>query len=141
MRVGGMEGGASMPEPVNAVVITPDSNASITPITPDLETMNGLVGGYLEAVTPSTGSHRTWHAYVDDEGKYKQQPINQAANVILARLGWQGALVGDFVVGTVVLLGSDGSKEASVPDDVVTIVKQFYAEHPEVTLSHDAGEN
>ena len=115
-----------MTHAVRTLVIRPDGRASIERHVPDLDSMKALVGGWLEIITPSSGAG-TWHAYVDEEGKLKNSPINHAANLVLTRLGWQGLAVGDFVVGTVVILGTDGTEESDVPEEVLAVVKSLYA--------------
>lgn len=102
---------------VKAVVIEEDGTVEVRQVKTDLESMNALVGGYLEAVT----GNGPWHAYVDEEGKYKNLPVNYVANLVLTRLGWPGISLGDFVVGRVVILGDDGPDEADVPEDVAAV--------------------
>ena len=109
-----------MTENVVALVVPADgSPARLQSIRADLAGLRAAIGGgWLEAVG-GTG----WHAYLDEEGRIKGLPFNEAATVLLSELG-RG--VGD-VVGDVVFLGNAGSgedlnaDEGNVPDDLLKV--------------------
>lgn len=114
---------------VRALVVHPDGSPEVVSTEPTLENLQSLVGGDIEPITPVDGPLRNWHAYADEDGKYKNRSYNRNATVLLGRLGWLGGVFGgDFVVGTVVLLGDAGSEEADLPDDVLDAAKDFYRE-------------
>lgn len=119
---------------VNAIVIEATGDARIEYVTPDLETLKGIVGGYLEGVSAiaDTG-HGNWHGYVDEEGKLKNLPRNYVADEVLTALGWGGRVAGDFIVGPLILLG-DGKagEEADVPDATLQFVLAYFREHGQV---------
>lgn len=114
-----MSGG---PNPVAALIVQPDGSAEIRDIDPTLDTLKELVGGWLEAIHPGDVSHGLWHAYIDEEGKLKQLPVNEAGTAFAHSIGWPH---GDVLVGPVVFLGSGGTgedrgaEEADVPPEVV----------------------
>lgn len=99
-----------------------DGHPEVRHITPDLEHMQALVGGWLEAISGSThlinepgpGPYWHWTAYLDEEGKIKRLPVNRAATLFARAIGWQG----DTLVGPVVFMGPpnrDG-EETDAPD-------------------------
>lgn len=100
---------------VKALVIPVGSNGMVQEIVPDLDTLQGIVGGYIEAVSYDG----TWHAYCDEEGKIKRKPVNPFATALAYGLGWPK---GDMLVGDVVFLGeseSEDGEEGDVPQDVI----------------------
>lgn len=67
-----------------------------------LEELQEIVGGYIEVVYFHDGTNRIM--IVDEEGKLKNYPINEAASEI----AYQGKGVGimDYIVGDVLLCNS-----------------------------------
>ena len=104
---------------ISALVIQTDGGHEVVDIEPTLEAFKEAVGGWLEPVS----SGEDWLAYVDEEGRIKQLPINTRATALARHLGWPG----DFLVGPVVFVGQerrgeDGAVEVSVPPRIVEAV-------------------
>lgn len=97
-----------------------DDTAHVRLITPDLRTLQGLVGGMFQVI-PLAGRGDMW---LNEEGKLHGLPRNHNADAVLAAVG-QELLPGDYIVGTVVLTGTaDGEGEAtSVSNTVLGIVE------------------
>lgn len=68
-------------------------------VTIDLTTLQKLVDGYIEAVTGDN-----WMAYVDEEGKNKNKPINHLSTLYIEDL-LPGFTRRDVLVGSVVWFG------------------------------------
>ena len=65
---------------------------------PDLKTMQKLVGGYIQIVTPQDAS---MEIVMDEEGKLKEKPANIKATELWLgdnEKDWHDILVGDIVV-------------------------------------------
>ncbi len=87
---------------INVMVVPVATPPHLETIEPDLEVLQGLVGGYIEGV-----SHNGHRAYVDEEGLLKRKPLNPTASLVLKR----------EIVGTAVFIGNDdGPNETSVSD-------------------------
>src|SRR5262245_61023160 len=108
-----------MSETVRAFVVVPDVGepCRVVRLTPDLERLQGLVGGWLEAIYG-----RDWHAYVDEEGMLAQKPANVRATALAQVMGW---LSGAPLYGPVVFLG-DGTygAEGDVPERLVRVARE-----------------
>lgn len=130
-----------MSEIVNAIIITEDGNAEIKYLTCDLETLQGIVGGPIEALSPTGYAGYRWFAYINGEGKMQGLPVNDAANEIATMLGWAGRLGGDFLVGPVVIVGPGdaGGNDTSVEDNVIELVTEFYRRHGQVRVMEPEG--
>lgn len=84
--------------PVQALIIRPDGTWETTAIVPLLEPMQEAIGGgWLELATVGDAAF-----YLDEEGKMKGLPANQAATLLAYHLGWR---TDDLMVGTVLVLG------------------------------------
>lgn len=109
---------------VRALVVMPDGTAQVRDIEPDSNSLNEIVGGWLEAIYPANSRFGDWHAYVDEEGKLKGLPVNQSATMLAYAAGWAGR---DVLVGPVVFLGSagegedEGAEEGDVPPELVSL--------------------
>lgn len=100
-----------------ALEVRVDGTAEVKPIEPELETLQGIVGGYIEAVGPADGR---WTAYVDEEGLLKGLPLNRRATVMARQLG-----AGDvLLVGPAVFLGpaDDEGYDTDVTAEVLALV-------------------
>ena len=83
---------------ITALEVRVDGTVEVKSIEPELETLQAMVGGYIEGVTPP---HGRWTAYVDEEGLLKGLPLNRRATVMARQLG-----AGDVIlVGPAVFLG------------------------------------
>ena len=99
-------------EQIRMLVIWPDGNCGLIHEPADLNTMQGLVGGFIEPVSPAEGS---WHAWINDEGKNEGLPVNPYATNLARKLGWVG-VPGDELVGPVVFVGdSPDGNDVDVP--------------------------
>ena len=103
---------------MKALVITPEGTATVEDIKPDLDGLQALVGGYIEAA-PTKGDVTV---YVNEEGKIHGLPINAVATDLYYKLApfMEGH---DILVGTVVILGpvDDEGYETAVPDSVLAL--------------------
>lgn len=109
---------------IQTLVVQVDGTAEIREIEPTLEAIKGVVGGWLEAIHPGVISHGNWHAYVDEEGKLKGAPFNEAGTALAYKCGWMP--YGDILCGPVMFLGSNGPDEADVPIEVVAVATQIW---------------
>lgn len=104
---------------MKALVITPEGTTTVEEITPDLDTLQKLVGGYIEAA-PTDGSVTV---YVNEEGKVYGLPINEVGTRLYYKLApfMEGV---DILVGTIVILGApdDEGEDTPVPDSVLGLL-------------------
>lgn len=103
-----------------------DEEPYLTRVVPDLDTMSGLVGGYLQALPLGHGAT----LYLHEEGKYEGLPLNRHANVLVRDLG-VGLAPDDFIVGQVVVTGdhdaagrSDGM-DHDVPEAILAACRRI----------------
>lgn len=90
------------PQAITALVVPCDGTpAHLTSITPDLDTLQRLVGGDIEALN-LTGDAAV---YLAQEGKFLGLPVNAAMNRLVA-VAQVGLHPGDFIVGQCVVTGS-----------------------------------
>lgn len=111
---------------VAALIVQPDGTAEIRDIDPGFMSIKEVLGGgWLEIITPNHPSSQEfgyWHAYVDEDGKAKNLPVNPAGTAFANSIGWHS---GDTLRGPVVFLGEGGTgedagaEEADVPPQVV----------------------
>jgi hypothetical protein len=105
---------------MKALVITSTGVTTVEDITPDLDTLQSLVGGYIEAA-PTDGSVTV---YVNEEGKVTGLPVNPEATRLYYKLApfMEGH---DILVGTVVILGpvDDEGEETEVPASVLALAE------------------
>lgn len=116
---------------ISAVVIntdgsynTKDIDASATDLDA-LNTFQGIVGGWIEAVTPQ-GRHDVTF-YINEEGKLDGLPLNPLANALFQRLGGR-LLPSDFgLVGNVAVVGGpdDIGYDQSVPNDIMGLLDEL----------------
>lgn len=59
-----------------------------------IKELQEMVGGYIEIVSAGKGKIMV----IDDEGKLKGKPINEAATMIFMQAGFHDAIVGDALV-------------------------------------------
>lgn len=117
-----------------ALVITPTSAELLdAPSRPDavaLRWCQEQVGGWIEAIYPARSSElRGWVAYVNEEGKLHQLPINEPATDLALRAGWLSG--GDVLVGPAVFLGMSGENTTDVPEALVKLAGLESARSPE----------
>jgi hypothetical protein len=115
--------------PINAIVIPPDGEWTLGVIEQDLRTLQGIVGGYLEAVNTmyDEGGYPQVMFWCNEEGKLQNLPVNRRATALWYALN--GGPTGDTLSGTVILTGgadSDGDVLA-VPELVVELWKEIHS--------------
>jgi hypothetical protein len=99
---------------VRCLVIEPDGAHRVETIVPELNAVKALLhGGWLQVIN----GKGDWHAYIDEEGKIKGQPVNRLATRLAQALGWVG-MPGDVLCGPVVFFGNDDPGEGDVPQIV-----------------------
>lgn len=100
---------------VTALIITGTSPVEVRRIEPTLDALQELVGGDIEAVTLD----KETHLYIDDEGKFRENPVvNQVATALVERFH-PGFSRRDVIMGTAVVLGgTDDGEEADVPASI-----------------------
>jgi hypothetical protein len=82
--------------------------------------VNEILGGYMEPVRPAGVD---WIAYINEEGKRLELPVNVQADALVRTMGFR-FMPGDFLVGPAVFLGTDGSPdEVDVPQQVVDLAR------------------
>lgn len=109
---------------VLAVIVTTDT-VMIRPVDSSLAGIQFLVAGDIEGVSPAGQDEQVaWHAYVNEQGKLLDLPVNLLATTLAQMLGWPG---GDVLNGTVVFLG-DGPEgdETNVPREVIEAIALMY---------------
>lgn len=101
---------------LNALIINTDGTFSVQEIDGKLATLQGLVGGWIEAVHPN----RDTTLFVNEEGKLSGQPLNELATLLWWALD-NDAVDQDFLVGPVVVLGpvDANGDETSVHTDTL----------------------
>lgn len=103
-----------------ALVIPAEGDAHLLRVTPDLPSLQALVGGYLEEV------RLPYHGvlYCNEEGKFEGLPANRHATVLARHLN-AGLAAGDIIVGDTLVVGTVSSAgaydgdEHDVPDRIV----------------------
>jgi hypothetical protein len=78
-------------------VLRPDGTRSVIEGKPDLQTLQALVGGYIERV----GRLSHYEVFCNEDGKPKGLPVNYSATLLCYSLGWP---VGDHLVGDIVFI-------------------------------------
>lgn len=82
------------------VPVDPTAEVTVTATTGKLDVLQGIVGGYIEAVGGDNYS-----IFLDEEGKLKGKPVNVRATKLAHRLKVISML--DVIVGDVAVLGLD----------------------------------
>ena len=93
---------------MKALVIAPNEDRQVTDIfRAELKSLQDLVGGYIQAVQILDGGVML----VDEDGLMKRLPLNPVASRI----------AGTQIVGTAVVVGSDGSDYTDAPQDYLNL--------------------
>lgn len=106
------------------MLIVPPTGPAHTEHLPEQEAkqvarLQELVGGWIEAI----GVPGAWHAYCNEEGKLHGQQFNDPAQILALYCGWQHR--GDYLVGPVVFLGTEGTAEADVPAGILDAARSL----------------
>ncbi|WP_204815334.1 DUF3846 domain-containing protein [Mycobacterium riyadhense] len=116
-----------MTNTVQALVIRPGhrTGSHIRMLTTDLNTLQRLVGGYIEVTygyRNGDGLHEAeprMTFYLNEEGKIHQLPENGLATALWWHYN-RNAIGRDYLVGTVVIIGGAGEAPTLPPDVVDT---------------------
>lgn len=94
------------------------------PTVGQLQRLQALIGGWVEAVSSSDGRVTFW---VNEEGKIKGLPVNELATAFWWALCPEAVDV-DTLCGTVVITGGFGpdGETLGVPDDVAKMIANTY---------------
>ena len=93
---------------MKVLVIAPNEHREVTDIfTSEIKGLQDLVGGYVQEVQILDGGVML----VDEDGQMKRLPINRVASRI----------AGTLIVGTAVVVGSDGSDYTDAPQDYLNL--------------------
>lgn len=101
---------------MKALIVTPEGERRVEDIDPGLDTLQGLVGGYIEAA-PTDGSVTV---YVNEEGKLTGLPYNEVGTALYYKLA--PFMAGqDVLVGTIVIVGpvDDEGYDTDLPDEIL----------------------
>lgn len=92
-------------KPVKVIVIPPEGRAEERVISQDLRNLQGIVGGYIEAVNTMYDVAGVPQAifWCNEEGKLKGLPLNRRATALWYTI--EGGPTGDHFCGTVILSG------------------------------------
>lgn len=103
-----------------SVLVSYPHHFEVVSVKPDLEGLQKLVGGYLEAV-PRPAGDVGWFAYCNEEGKIESLPVNRPSSLFLDRQWIDAGLPPftsrDVLVGPIVWLGANAGEgdEESLP--------------------------
>lgn len=112
-------------------VIDPGSNVVVLRrITPDLDTFQSLVGGFIEHIDLGIAG---LGAYLNEEGKLNGLPLNHLAT----ELWWNAYGPTDMLVGPVVLVGppdADGNDTGLTQNHIDDLRAQHFRVRPEIDV-------
>lgn len=97
---------------IAVLVIPADQPPHIAVITPDLETLQTMVGGYVEAVRLADGL-----IYCNEDGKRLRLPLNEPATELVRTTTPGGLQPEDYLVGTCVAVGIADPETGEVSDE------------------------
>ena len=101
---------------IRVLVVEPMKPCRVQEIGSNLEAMQAIVGGYIEAVTPFT---EPVAIVCNEEGKLQGLPLNRP---LVDRNG----VPYDFLCGTFFLAGVEGEHFVSLTDDQIRVYKSIY---------------
>lgn len=88
----------------------------------NLDTLQGLVGGYIESISLPDADPCDWAAFCNEEGKLVDLPGNERATTLLYLLG--GHNPQDLIRGDVILVGiNEQGETVDVPDTLIELVR------------------
>ena len=102
-------------KPIQVVVFPADGLAEVREISQDLESLQKIVGGYIEAVSTSYDDAGVPQAifWLNEEGKLKRLRPNGRATALWWAL--EGGPTGDHFCGTVILSGGNDGEGDMLP--------------------------
>jgi hypothetical protein len=113
---------------IKALIITAQGAVSVQEIERSLESFQGIVGGYIEGVDlPESSLFRDappGRIYCNEDGKVKGLPRNAKASKLCDMAG-VGLMDGDYLVGTVLILGEvdEEGEDTSIPDELAAAIQ------------------
>ncbi len=108
---------------MRVAIIPPDGYVHVSEIDGDLQTLQKIVGGYVEAVALKGDLGSACFGYINEEGKLNGLAPNPAATTITH------LFPGDYIAGTMIVLGECDAEgvETSVPDDALAMLGALHA--------------
>lgn len=101
---------------IKVLVVEPMKPCRVQEIDGSLESMQAIVGGYIETVSPFT---EPVSIVCNEEGKLQGLPLNRP-------LVDQHGVPYDFLCGTFFLAGVEGEHFVSLTDDQIRVYKSIY---------------
>lgn len=115
---------------IRVLVVEPMKPCRVEEIGSDLNSMQAVVGGYIEAVTPFT---EPVAIVCNEEGKLQDLPVNRP---LVDRNG----VPYDFLCGTFFLAGVAGEHFVSLTDDQIRVYKSIYDNIMVLTAEKEASQ-
>ena len=102
-------------KPINAITIPADGPAAIGTVSQDITTLQGIVGGYIEAVYAMHDEYGQPNVIIwcNEDGMRLDLPINRRATAFWYALA--GGPTGNVLRGTVLLTGGDDGEGDMLP--------------------------
>ncbi len=101
--------------PISAIIIPATGPATVGEIPQDIRTLQGIVGGYIEAIPTMHNENGEAQAmfWCNEEGKLQGLPINRRATALWYALA--GGPTGDTLCGTIILTGGNDGEGDILP--------------------------
>lgn len=113
---------------MRAAIIQPDGNTEVTEIPHDLKTLQGIVGGWLEAVYGAHDEHGDPQLImlINEEGKIHNLSINSKATALWYAMDPMARATGDALRGTVLVVGGadENGDMKNIPDDIANMLTE-----------------
>lgn len=113
---------------ITVLVVEPMKPCRVQEIGGDLESMQAIVGGYIEEVTPFTDPVAI---VCNEEGKNQGLPLNRP-------LTDRHGVPYDFLCGTFFIAGVEGEHFVSLADDQIRTYKELYDNMVVLTAEKEA---
>lgn len=94
---------------MKAIKITPENCVSLVDVQNELQALQEAVGGYIETIGLQDGAVMI----VDEEGRFKDYPVNLIASVT----------AGVEIVGIVLIVGTDEDEFDDVPETYLELLR------------------
>jgi hypothetical protein len=110
---------------MKAIVIKPGEQPEVKELNPEDGIKAELGGGWLEGLRFADNAH----AFIDEEGKEKELPVNELATQLCTKYG-VGLAESDVIVGTFIIVGTlneDGEAGGDEHDVPSLLIEQITA--------------
>lgn len=99
---------------ITGVLVQPDGSHKILDLPPQIDAIWRTVGNWVEVIAPSRDAeHHDWRAYIDEEGRLKDLPVNHKGTKIAQESGWAGE---HYLVGPMLFVGVNSyGNDMSIP--------------------------